>query len=1859
MTACLALGFLILAVPGLAQREAASRRQEASRPGRMTSAQPTRESADSPPAPDKAGFRVVSFAPSGPAALDDSIVVEFSADVADAAIPSADGAPTQPNLVAFTPSLSGVFLWESPRRLRFVPRGGLRPCTEYSARISNAIRSVSGASLTGPTEYTFHTPALTLISAQQAGFDRNRRAIIKLTFNDGIMPADLYKHLSVRTGGREVKWQTQSDARTREALIVTEPLPTTASLSLRLEPGLKGVSGPRALEGAVDRLVPLTFQLKALSLTARWTGERPHLDIQFSSWLQAGDWKPFISIDPPVEFTVSENGTALSLYGPFKAKTRYTVTVRKGLTAGSGQQLLDDVTLSAWMPPIKPFAAFKDAGGHLSTQGSMKLRVRHAAIEALEVRAARVFDNNLALFTINEQSEWEVTRLGREIARREIPVTANPEEVAVTEVDLRDLLGPKPAGVYRFSLRGLAPAGSVDMDDWSTRQSLRDSVLLTVSNLGIVGKRGPRELGVWVAALDTASPVPGAKVFVWSGKNQPLAEGETGPDGLVLFKDLPHDHDSRPAVVVVRAGDDICHLDLDRSLTGAEEFPAQGRPFLSQGYEAFLTADRGAFRPGEKIHVFGYVRGKGGSVPSEAFPLEYQIHRPDGRRWEPRTVMTAPNGRVEWDFTVPSHAPTGLYRVTLQLPGTAQRRDKTRRAGTDDDYEYDDAENGAREAAVEELGSTEVFVEEFIPNRLKLEAEAPDKRFSVLDPLTIAVKAEEMFGQPAAGRIVSGVVTYAPAPFKPKEFPDYTFGDDSIKFTRAESELPEQTLGDTGQARIEVALPDAKAPAALRATVQVTVKDTGGRGVTAVVERFVDPVPFYIGVRLRAETFSTAGKPTEFDIIGVKPDLSPAGDQPLTGTISRVRFNSILKREDGSVRFETARELSPIKQVEVALAGGRAALAWTPDEPGMYLLTLSGAAGATQTAFVFHATSDQWGEQPWSLEKPERLEIVPDRPLYRPGDTARLLVKAPFAGTLLITFEQDSILTHSVIQMTENTTEVTLPVTDDMLPNVYAAATVLRPVKPAEKWLPHRAFGFANIAITPETRRLDVALSAPTETRPMSKFTAEVVLRDGSTSAPAAGEVTLWAVDEGVLTLTAFETPSPLQFFHGTRRLLVATADFLSDLMPDLTEPAGAKSASGGDGAGDAARRLSPVPAERVKPLAIYLGAMQTDAGGRATGEFPLPQFFGRLRVMAVAASGTKFGSADTTVFVRGPLMIKESLPRFLAPGDTAETPLVVYNNTDTTQTVYLSAETSGPVSIGSGAQTTLEVPARGQALHRLKLNAARLTGLAGVRLAGRMGTEEYSETIELPVRPASPSVRKAGVETIEPGTPRRIVLPGGDFLAGSTTVSLVVSGLPSLQFAGGLKYNMEYPYGCAEQIISGAFPLIYLSDLAAQMDPGRFSADGVRAAVQQAVDAVLSLQTSSGGLAMWPVQREPWAWASAYGAHFLAEARKAGFEVPEDAFTELLAYLASQLARPEPEKPGPWMDERAYMCYALALAGRAPREAMDNLYERRSSLGLAGGALLAAAHAAAGRTPEAQALLQPIADAAAGDPAIRRATGGTLDSAVRNRALVLAALCDAEPASPAIAPLADWLLRARTGDRWASTQENSFALYALGRYAKLQAATPAQFRGKVTVGGETREFSADKPLQWGAADWVGKEVVIETEGTGRAYAAWSVEGVPARPDPSPVDSGLTVTRRFVTRGGANLDPAKLTHGQFVVIEVEIQGPAGLENVVIEDLLPAGLEIENSAFATAEKVEDGEADEPPGLSIQRVEMRDDRMLGFVNLRPVANGESRRFRYAARAITPGRFTLPPVQVHAMYDPGFAARTAPGEVVVVGR
>lgn len=1821
---------------------------------RRASERRTSKAAKAPKVP----FKVEAFTPTGIAPKDETISITFSMDAIST--DALQTTTTAEALLLFDPTVEGILQWENTRKLRFMPRSGLKPCTPYVAKLNSKLKDLAGQTITGPTEFKFNTPPLTLKKVEQTGFTPDQKALITFVFSETVMPTDLHRYLSVSSEGLPLKWTIESDVNTRNVRIITDPV-STDTISVHLEPGMKSPDGPLAMTTAIDRPVRLTFKLTADELRARWERDKSYLLLTFSNSVMTEEIKKHIRIEPPVEYEVTDDGNRIKLRGDFKSQQRYTVHVLKGLMGYGGQLLLRDAVLSTWVPPMAPFLEMQEAGGHLSPAGQMQVRMRSSGLPKLRVFATRVYENNLVHYAMQGEGGYQAVKFGSLIANKEIEVSGPVGGVVDTRINLRDLLGEDSTGRFLIRVEADKPEnGNADYDDsddsyngYNHGSRLTEDTLISISNLGLVTKQSKQQVTVWVASLNAAAPVAGAQVAAYTSKNQLVNEGQTDASGFVDFSGLSDDPEKKPAVVIAKSGNDICYLNLNDNLSGAEEFQSTGGSFLASGYEAYVSAERGAYRPGETVHLFGYVRGAGVTIP-KSFPLEIELAKPDGRRTEPRQITLTDSGSFTIDYQVPAYFPTGLYHAHIQLPGTAKRREQQRTRSSGYYYDGDYYEDGERvEPELEKLGSTEFFVEEFLPNRLKVETIAPEKRYSTTEPLQVAVVATEMFGQPAANRTATATIDFTAAGFASSKFEQFTFGDAERKFTKREEHLDDLEIDESGGTTITVDIPDVQPPAALSAAVSISVQDIGGRAVTSRLTRLIDPLPYYIGSRVAQEGYPQVGKEVPLEVVALRPDETLIDSAEVTASVSRIKYNSILKREDGLFRFVSKRELVPVMETSATVQGGRGGFAFTPQDTGSYLLQVWDRNSSASGSLNFHVSSARWTEQPWSLEKPERLEIVLDKKAYGPGETARVLLKSPFPGTLLLSFEQDKVLSTTVLQMAENTLEVPVTVTEEHLPNFYVVATVIRPVKPAEKWLPHRAFGMANVVMDPLTRRLSMDIDLPEEVRPNAKLPVDISVVDTATSQAIQAGFNLWAVDEGVLSLTSYESADPLMHFYGARRLGVTSADFYSELMPDLLDTARAKSATGGDG-GEDNRRQSPVSADRVKPVSLWLGTMKTDAAGKAHATFEIPQFMGQLRVMAVGATEKMFGKADANIYVRNPVMVKDNLPRMLAPGDKCISPFVIYNNTTETQTAQFTMSTSGPLNIDSFTPS-VEIAPRAFASIRVPLEARTEGGVAVVRFGATMGDSKYEDSVELPVRPASPSVRRALYATADASAPYEAALQTSDFLDGTTTGSLIVSGAQSVGLAGGLQYNLRYPYGCVEQTCSAAFPLIYLSDLANQLSPGRYGEEGIRTKLQFAVDRIIAMQIASGGVSMWPGERTPWSWGSAYAAHLLVEAKKTGVDVSEAALSELLSYLQARAAAPPAKDETDPYTERAYITYIMALAGRKNIDLMESLYDKRAQLNPTARALLAVAYKVAGNDVVPGELLG--APGALAPRQTVRDTGGTLSSPARETAIMLAAILDTGVARAEVPALVHRLERMMNREgHWGSTQDNSFAMWALGKYAKQTAAATQSFAGTVTAGTKSYDFSSSEPLTLAASD-LPETVTVAMSGAGTAYLSWVVEGVPLAPDTTPTSAGIGISRRYLDRDDQELQPEDFTQGKLVVVELELTFDRSLDNVVIEDLLPAGLEIENANLDTSEQLS---GDDTPrgGISVRRTEARDDRMVVFANLHQNPKKKTI-YKYAARVVSEGTFIVPPVQVGCMYDPDIFARTAASSLTVKGR
>jgi uncharacterized protein YfaS (alpha-2-macroglobulin family) len=832
-------------------------------------------------------------------------------------------------------------------------------------------------------------------------------------------------------------------------------------------------------------------------------------------------------------------------------------------------------------------------------------------------------------------------------------------------------------------------------------------------------------------------------------------------------------------------------------------------------------------------------------------------------------------------------------------------------------------------------------------------------------------------------------------------------------------------------------------------------------------------------------------------------------------------------------------------------------------------------------------------------------------------------------------------------------------INEAMRPNAYVSATVVRAVDPQANWRTHRAHGTVRVSVDPADHRLAIDVQAPAEVRPSSPLDLALRVTDAQGRPVKNAPVTVAAVDEGILQLTWFRTPDPLAFFHAPRALGVQSLDLYSQLMPEVPRPEGASAVGGDRGAAAAPRYRSPVTARRVRSVALFV-TLRTDERGVASTHLSVPEFSGQFRIMAVAHGGAYFGSAQRTVHVRSPILVQSSFPRFAAPGDQFAVPVTLFNNGKADVKVRLTAELEGggessPLAFAATREAKLslgEIPLKAGAQHTLMVPclASGRIGVARVRLTATAGGETSVENTELPVRPPSPFVTTGGLAILSPGHDESIPLRD-EFFAGTEQTTVSLTPLPSLQLPQAIDYLERYPYGCAEQTISTSFALLYLDEIGPKIAPGVFEKKRVAEKVQAGILRLMGMQTADGGIAMWPGSRESWPWASIYAAHFLVEARAAGHAVPPDFENGLLKYVRSLLNRAG--DGGELLEAQAYAAYVLALAGKPDRSLMNRLAELTRPRA---GAVDESAMRAQARLYLALAFLASGGRDAASDllpaslPPLRSARQGegNVGSPVRDRAMYLNTLLSVRPDDPALPAQAAQL----AAEKWQTTQETAFAVMAIGKYLRHVKDQQPYDRGELRIDGQT---VASPFTSHGSAH----ELLASITGPAKArgYLSWTRTGVP-RVMPPNADHGVKIRRRYLDEKGKPLASNEVQSGDLVLVEITIESASPRRNLVVEDLLPAGLEVENPRLKTTSPRGNRDAPTDPRqeMADTRVDVRDDRMIFYGSL-PAA-GVARHV-YAVRAVVPGSFVIPPVRVESMYEPEVNSLWGPGGTIQVRR
>lgn len=1566
------------------------------------------------------------------------------------------------------------------------------------------------------------------------------------------------------------------------------------------------------LAGVEDRL-----RFRVTAAVADNEADSPSLCLDFNQPLPkvAGiAWQDYVAVTPKLDGAFRVQDQRLCLGGA-SFGTTYKVSALKGLPSAGGEKLAVSEDNSITVGDRAPSLGFRGNSYILPKVGSVGVPLVSINVDTARITLYRVNDRSMVRALVDGNflsgissygADMLADRLGDKVWQGTVEITAEKNRRTLTALPMDEMRREAAPGVYVLTAASSAESRAT-WEDMATQW-------VVVTDIGLSTVAGRDGLHVFARSLQTGRAIAGLDLRLYGRNNDELARASTDAAGAARFDPgLMRGRDGRTPTALMAFGvaDNYAFLDLGRPAFDLSDRGVGGRPAVG-ALDAFVYADRGVYRPGETAHLMGLVRDPAGrAVPD--LPITLRLMRPDGVEAS-RQLLTA--------------AGAGAYAVDLPVSTAARSGTWTAQLHTDP------------EAAP--IGSTSFLVEDVVPARIEAALGATVQRLVPGEAGQLDVAAKYLFGAPAAGLRATAevMVKAAEAPFP--DLPGYVFGlvDEEVAATRLA--LEDATTDETGKAGFELSLPEIPTTnKPLAATLRVDVYEPGGRPVIRSLDLPVARTRPLLGIRPGfADGAVPEGGEAAFDLLALGPDGNRMAAPGSSWLLVEEEWYYQWYRRGTAWDYEVQIRDRRVDGGTLDLPADKPARLALPVKAGRYRLEVVMADGAVASSLRFHAG---WQVGASLGDTPDKLDMVVDKPLYAPGATARIALKAPFAGPAQVIIATDNVIETREITIPAGGTTLDVPVSADWGAGAYVLATAFRPSDDASAKGPGRAIGVAWLGVDPADRRLDISIVAPADALPREMVAVPVTV-----SGAAAGEkvyVTLAAVDEGILQLTDFVAPRPVAHFFGKRRLGLDLRDAYGQLI-DGTAGKPGKLREGGDAMG-LARRGAPPSATRL--VSLFSGIVALDAAGKGKVALDLPDYNGRLRLMAVAWSASRVGEAEAPLVVRDPVVALISAPRFLATGDRSQLALSLVN----------AAGEAGDYGVEVSAEGTLEVPASARS-RQVKLAQGGTAGLdipvsalrpgAGKITVSLKGPGGFSlvRTVELGVRSPQLPERAVAMSKLEAGastTASAALLAAYEPGTGEALLSLAQR--PNLDVPGLLRNLDRYPYGCAEQTISRALPLLYFEEVAALWQQP--AEPTVKARLATAIARIVEMQRANGGLTAWGAEETPDPWLSAYGVDFLVRARAHGLAVPDFAYRRGIAWLKTIVDNRRDDTPDA-LEARAYAAYVLAAAGVGDLSAtryLNDVMAQHFQAALPS-AHLGAAFMLMGDTPRAKAAFaRAFASTDLSQPADQP---GVRNYGTRLRDLAAAVALAAETNLPGFdaAPLVAILREGQLARPHLSTQEEAWLIMAA------RALSADKDTLSITVDGKPAPASGGMVDLHPSAEDLAKGVALANAGKGPVWLTTATFGVPAAERAASAE-GFSIQRTFFTLEGkvANLKAVPQGATLVAVIVGKAGAASGRHQALVADLLPAGFEIENPRLAGSRMVADMQW--LPSLSPTRyADALDDRFVVALDI----DGEERGFAlaYLVRAVTPGTYRLPAVAVEDMYAPQFRGRAAMGSVVV---
>ncbi len=1357
---------------------------------------------------------------------------------------------------------------------------------------------------------------------------------------------------------------------------------------------------------------------------------------------------------------------------------------------------------------------------------------------------------------------------------------------------------------------------------------LTDQRFVLLTDLGVIDKVDAQQNHwVFVQSFRTGLPVAGAQVEVLAKNGMVVLHRATDASGAATLPPLKDfTAEKTPVALVARNEGDTSFLPLNRSDRALDFSRFDVGGVRTQGKAAALTAfafsDRGLYRPGETAHLATIVRAVDWSRSMQGVPLQLEVTDPRGLVAKRQKVVLDATGLSSIDFTPEERAATGTYTFTVSV--------------------------AEEHKATVQLGSTPFRVEEFLPDRMRMNTrfEGAGAGWMTSAKLQALVELRNLFGTPAADHDVQG--TFNLSPYSPSfsKYPDFQFFDPARAKRSEQQRLPDGKTDGEGNATFDIDL-SSWAPATYLVSFYAEGLELGGgRSVSSAATVVVSPRKYLLGFKADGPLdFIKQGVARKVEIIAIDPLLKRVKVDGLKTALIEQRFVSVLTREsNGSYRYQSVQKDVTRKTDAFAAAEAGTTLALPSADVGTFYLSVRDADDVELLRVPYTIAGE--ANLAKNLERNAELKVSLDKPEYEPGETMTLQITAPYAGAGVITVERDRVYAHKSFKTTTSNTVQTLEVPTDLEANGYVNVAFVRSLDSPELYVSPLSYGVVPFKVLKKSQHLNLTLTAAGLSRPGRPLALKV-----RTDRPS--KVVLFAVDEGILQVARYETPDPLAFFLARRALEVSTRQIVDLLLPEYRLVHGHGQEGGDEDAAALARNLNPFKRKSDPPAVFWSGILEAGPDER-TVSFTVPESFnGSLRVMAVAAAPEALAAAHTSTTIRGPFVIAPNVPTFLSPKDRLTVTAAIANNVEgsgDSARVTVTLKPNASFVIEGSPTQELSIAEGREAVASFDVSATDALGDGTLQFLVSGAKQEAERTAHVSVRPASPYLVATSAGSVKDGKVE--LVPTRHLFDPLSTRELSVSLLPLGISAAAVEYLESYPHLCSEQLSSRAAPALVFM----KRPEWGYDTLKAKAAFDRAFNILRARQNDEGGFGYWAANSfvsEP---LDVYITLMLTEAKERGAMAPNDVRQKAVGRLKKLADQPTASLSAARLQAQAlYVLARNEVVMPAPTAQLAGFLGRQgpeASTDVAF-AYLAATYQLTNDPKRAQQLIErfTLSDRVAADPE------AFYDDHVY-RAQVLYLVAKHFPARlDAIGPKLLGLL-AQSLNGGMHSLSAAWSLYALDAYATAVQGTTQGGLTHVTV--EVKDGPGPWKAQALSGALVGK---VRFDGATSAlkvtakdgpivFYSLTESGFDRDPPATAIKEGLELIHSLEDGEGHEVTRAKLGAELTVRLRTRSLGVGThLRNLAIVDLLPSGFEVVLSRGSDAQGL-DRLVSAGATWRPNELDAREDRVIFYGDVDP----DVRELKYRVKAVAKGTFVVPPAFASGMYAPELKARSTSTRVVV---